>query len=348
MAAIVAASYDHPVHKGLLTFAMALAVGSYFGVGAPKGIVHVPWAKAPPAASEVHVAPITTASQGFDPATLPDPDGLPHLNASAQKSRGWLLAEGPAPTPGDGQRFVTLTFDDGPSLESTTAVLDLLAQHHVHATFFFIGKYLDGTTKRASGARAAALAVKAGGHFIGSHTHDHSLLTILPRKKEAAQIDDGIASIERVLGTKPTLFRPPYGGLDATGEALMRERKLDLVMWSIEVGDMQNADEESMYEGLVEQIDYAGGGTVLLHDAKKSTVRVLARLLTWLDAHAWSPEHPEKVGYSVVDLPQFLRVTEAHPQPFADRKALEEARAAEWRKTHAVTKLPALLDETSL
>lgn len=334
------------MQKGLLVFAMALAVGSYFGVGAPKGMIRAPWSPVPSVApSDVRVTPAPTPAAGFDAAALPDPDGFPHLNPTASKTAGWLLAEGPAPT--DGQRFVTLTFDDGPGAESTPLVLDLLAKHHVRGTFFFIGKYLDGTTKRAQGARSAALAVKTAGHLIGSHTHDHAFLPNLSRKKEAAQIDDGSASIERVLGVKPTLFRPPYGGLDATGEALLRERKLDLVMWSIEVGDMQNADEEAMLAGLIEQIDYAGGGTILLHDIKKSTVRVLAKLLIWLDAHRWDAEHADRVGYTVVDLPQFLRATEAHPQPFADRKALEDARAAEWRKTHAVTKLPALLDETT-
>lgn len=333
-------------------FSAALAVGSWFGVGEPRAMPHPSWGP-PPTATEVHVSAPAVPAPAFDANALPDPDGFPHLNPAASKSVGWLQAEGPAPVEGDGQRLVTFTFDDGPSGETTPAVLELLARHHVRATFFFIGKYLEGSSRRATAARTAALAVKDAGHLIGSHTQSHALLTNLPAKKQALEIDDGIAAIEHVIGSRPTLFRPPYGGLGADGEALLRERKLDLVMWSIEVGDMKNADESAMLSGLIEQIDYAGGGTILLHDIKRSTVHVLGKLLDWLDAHAWDPAHPERVGYVVRDLPSFLRATAAHPQPFADRKALEESRAAAWRKTHpqrASTELPSmlLLDETTL
>ena len=344
-----AGPYDRRVHKGLVGFAAALAIGSFFGVTSPRGPISAIVLPPPPSATEVHVAdgpPVPTP--GFDAKTLPDPDALPSLNPNQNKAAGWLLAEGPAPTPGDGRRYVTLTFDDGPNPETTPKVLALLEKHHVQATFFFIGKYLDGTTNRAIQSRAAAVAVRDAGHLIGSHTHDHALLTTLVEKKEAAQIDDGITSIERVTGKRPTLFRPPYGQIDPMGEGMLRDRGLDLVMWSIEVGDMKNPDEEAMFSGLVEQIDYAGGGTILLHDIKKTTVRVLARLLDWLDAHAWDAAHPEKVGYVVADWPTFVRATAAHPQPYADRKALEEPRAHGRRKDHPETRapFPALLGVT--
>ena len=65
----------------------------------------------------------------------------------------------------------------------------------------------------------------------------------------------------------------------------------------------------------------------LLHDSERD-------LLSWLDAHRWDPARPERVGYEVVDLPAFTRLTSAHPQPYADRKGLEDARAAAWRKAH--------------
>src|SRR4029453_14806925 len=36
--------------------------------------------------------------------------------------------------------YIALTFDDGPHEKLTPRLLDLLAQHHVHATFFVIGE----------------------------------------------------------------------------------------------------------------------------------------------------------------------------------------------------------------
>src|SRR5436305_268893 len=70
---------------------------------------------------------------------------------------------------GDSARTtVALTFDDGPS-ESTPALLELLAQHKVHATFFMCGK----NVRRL---KSIAREVAAAGHQIGNHTDTHPRL----------------------------------------------------------------------------------------------------------------------------------------------------------------------------
>jgi len=258
-----------------------------------------------------------------DAASLPVPGDMNGAEITTSRSRAWLLAEGPARDPG-GERLVTLTFDDGPDPDTTHTVLALLAKHHVRATFFFIGRYLDGNKRRAVAARKAAREIADAGHVIGSHTHDHDLLTTDTHTQVLDQIDDGIASIEHATGRRPELFRPPYGQLDAFGEDAIAERHLALVLWSVEAGDMQDPDETKMFSTLVEQLDYAGGGLVLLHDVKWPTVHVLARLLDWLEA-----KH-----FTIVDLPTYFRETRERPQPFASRKELELARAAAWRAAH--------------
>ena len=259
-----------------------------------------------------------------DSDALPEPGEMGGSEMTTSRSRAWLLAEGPAR---GGDRLVTLTFDDGPDPDTTPSVLALLAKHHVRATFFFIGRYLDGSKHRAVRAREAARDIQAAGHIIGSHTHDHDLLTTDTHTKVLDQIDDGIASIERATGKRPELFRPPYGQLDAFGEQAIAERHLGLVLWSVEAGDMQDPDEATMYKQLVEQLDYAGGGLVLLHDVKWPTVHVLARLLDWLDVRK----------YTIVDLPTYFRATRERPQPYTTRKDLELARAAAWRAAHPGT-----------
>jgi len=229
---------------------------------------------------------------------------------------------------------VTFTFDDGPFPETTPTILEILAKHHVRAAFFWIGRYLDGDGDREVTSRAVARQVVAAGHFIGNHTHDHEKLTGLTRPEALAQIDDGAGSIERVPGARPTLFRPPYGALDPWMSDVLRKRGTELVLWSIEAGDMTHGDAAAMSDSLRSQIEYAGGGIVLLHDIRMTTIPVLASLLDWLDAHRWDPVHPERVGYEVVDLARYLQETARSPQPFADRPELEKARAMAQHREH--------------
>jgi hypothetical protein len=145
------------------------------------------------------------------------------------------------------------------------------------------------------------------------------------------QIDEGSASIERVTGKKPLLFRPPFGELDDFGRAAVRERGLDVLLWNIEVNDMQRDDPHEMLKDITRQLNHKEGGIVLLHDIRKTSVAVVRELLVWLNEHRWDPKKPSRVGYEVVDLPTYLRAVAAAPQPYETREDLEKARDARRR-----------------
>src|SRR5437867_13266119 len=105
----------------------AFAAGSYVGMRKPK--------EAP--ASEPPKTETGAEKPTIDPSALPDPLPWPRLNPDCTVHRAWLLAEGPAPTD---KRYVTFTFDDGPTTDVTPKVLKVLAKHSTHGTFFFVGQ----------------------------------------------------------------------------------------------------------------------------------------------------------------------------------------------------------------
>ena len=286
------------------------------------------------------VAPGDSSATSVDASLLPDPVPWPRLNSSISIKRAWLLAEGPAPEKGDGQRLVTLTFDDGPFPWTTPPILKVLNHYDVKATFFLVGGLLDGDAHFAAGTRDAAKRIAAAGHIIGNHTHDHFLLTRVTHNQAQAQIDEGADSIERVTGKRPIFFRPPYGQLDPFSEDVLRQRGAELVLWNIEADNPDPEDPAAIAESIEHHLEYAGGGIVLLHDIRRSTAPTTAKLLAWLRSRRFNPARPERIGYQVVDLPTYLRETAAHPQPFADRTALEEARGVEWRRAHPSQSAP--------
>jgi peptidoglycan/xylan/chitin deacetylase (PgdA/CDA1 family) len=114
---------------------------------------------------------------------------------------GPVTARGPA----DGPPRVALTFDDGPWPGGTDPILDLLKRLNVRATFFVIGRNVEAHPKLVE-------RIDREGHLIGNHSFDHAALGFLHGQAFwREQLEKTAAAIERCIGKKPTLFRPPLG-----------------------------------------------------------------------------------------------------------------------------------------
>jgi peptidoglycan/xylan/chitin deacetylase (PgdA/CDA1 family) len=66
-----------------------------------------------------------------------------------------------------------LTFDDGPSPETTPGLLEVLARHRAHATFFLIGE-------RARAHPQLVAAITAAGHEIANHLMRDERSALMP------------------------------------------------------------------------------------------------------------------------------------------------------------------------
>lgn len=321
--------------------ALAFALGTWVGVRLARAPSEASVSAASATATPGASAPGTTAAPALPAATIdegamPSPLPWPRSNPACTAHRAWLLAEGPAPA--DGRRVVTFTFDDGPYPETTPEVLRVLDKYGVKATFFFVGRNFRGDPDRVAATKKVARRVMDAGHLVGGHGQMHVALPFVTHTRALAEIDDGLDAVERATGKRPALFRPPYGQLDAFGEEALRARGLELVLWSVAADD--ETDVDGLYLALRNQIAYAGGGAVLLHDIRPITAPALDKLLGWLRAHPFDGAHADRVGYEVVGLPEYLRETAAHPQPFEDRASLERARAKAWRDAHPKRPVP--------
>ena len=316
---------------------VGLGVGTWLGLGRPdagtaiaagtRAVTNLRAASRE--ASSALVPPLDRKSETIHPASLPDPpDPWPRLNPSDSVARAWLLSEGPAHPATDGRRLVTFTFDDGPSPETAPTLLRILHDHRIRATFFFIGGYLTERGRRSAESREWAGRIAAAGHWVGNHTLEHKLLSGLTHAAALAAIDESAAAIEGATGKRPLLFRPPYGAMDDWLEGALRERHLELLLWNIDVQDMTRSDPDEILRSLEEQLEYKQGGIVLLHDVHWASIKAFNRLLRWLEASRWDPARPERRGWDVVDLPEYIRATAASPQPYPTRDDLERARHA--------------------
>jgi peptidoglycan-N-acetylglucosamine deacetylase len=154
---------------------------------------------------------------------------------------------------------VAITFDDGPDPEATPHFLNVLADQHLHATFFMLGSMVE----RAPGLAAE---VAAAGHEVGVHGFDHRYLPLRGPRATRDDVTRARDSIATATGSVPRLFRPPYGVLSTA--ALVTARRLDLtpVLWTAWGREWAaGASPDSVYATLTAGLE--GGGTVLLHDS---------------------------------------------------------------------------------
>jgi peptidoglycan/xylan/chitin deacetylase (PgdA/CDA1 family) len=158
---------------------------------------------------------------------------------------------------GASRHAVALTFDDGPS-ESTPAILDLLAQYRVPATFFQVGANVD---RLPEVARAAA----AAGHAIGNHSYAHPLFCFRSEAFIEADLRRAQQTIRANTGVEPEWFRAPYGVRWFGMGRAQRRLSLTGLMWSA-IGRDWRLNSAEVFRRLA---NGASNGAILcLHDGR--------------------------------------------------------------------------------
>ena len=258
----------------------------------------------------------------------PAPGRMPELPVSPEPEQAKLeeAAEapaGPAEETAPAQRvvdptrpMVALTYDDGPHAVYTGQILDILEEHGGVATFFEVAQNLPKAPEAVR--RAADLGCE-----IGSHSYRHANLG---KMDEAAQQADQAAAdalFQQVLGTTPTLLRPPYGSMNKT---LKTTCGRSIVTWSIDPEDWLCRDADTVVSRIQAEKSL-DGQVILLHSIYDSTVEATKILVPWL----------LEQGY------QLVTVSELIENRFADQVEPDRVYGYNYFRTQ----LPALPTETA-
>ena len=156
-----------------------------------------------------------------------------------------------------GSRSLALTFDDGPNDPHTMRLLEVLARHGIHATFFLIGRYVQ---QRPDIAREIVQA----GHVVGNHTFTHPLLIFKRESEIREELSQCRSALQDAVGQHSNLFRPPFGGRRPAVLRVARELGLAPVMWNVTGYDWNAPPAEAIERKVAKQI--RGGDVILLHD----------------------------------------------------------------------------------
>lgn len=184
------------------------------------------------------------------------------------------------------QKEIVLTFDDGPQVKTTPAILDALDAHCTKATFFSIGKM-------ALGLPEILRDVVKRGHTIGSHTMTHANI----RKKKTAkdgidEIEKGLSAVKRAAGTPiAPFFRYPY--LQDSPDTLQHLASRNLAVFSMDVDsfDFKFRNAEQFVKDTMAKLEKKGKGILLMHDIQPVTAKAMPALLDALQAAGYKIVH---------------------------------------------------------
>ncbi|MFK3958817.1 polysaccharide deacetylase family protein [Guptibacillus hwajinpoensis] len=193
----------------------------------------------------------------------------------------------------NGEKYVALTFDDGPSMQVTPRVLKILKQHDAKATFFMLGSQVEKYPSIAE-------RVANSGHEIGNHTEHHMDLTKVGKPQMVQEIQSSNQKIQDATGQSPTLIRPPYGAINSKVEKVARDNGSSLILWSVDSLDWKSKNAEAINQ--VVQNEVVSGSIILLHDVHPTTANALPKLLTTL----------EEEGYQFLTVSQLLSMQEKY------------------------------------
>lgn len=175
-----------------------------------------------------------------------------------------------------GTQAIALTFDDGPSMESTPLLLNLLGRYHLKATFFVTGK-------RAFGKSRLLKEIIANGHSIGNHTFSHDSLLMLRNSKRLRREIETTQYILRRAGIVAHAFRPPIGVTNPRLKGILADFGLYTVNFNCRIFDRGNKRIRGLSEKVLSRI--SAGDIVVLHDtmpADKDQARIWLIEIEWL------------------------------------------------------------------
>ena len=237
----------------LLSRRVALAVGAVLAAAAIFGAVHIPAA----------VSAAGTARQ------------LPIYSVERPSE--------------EGEKFCAISFDAAWGNDDTSRILEILAKHNVHATFFMTGGWVESYPDDVR-------AIYEAGHDLGNHSQNHKNMSQLSDTEIRDEIMSVHKKVKELTGYEMFLFRPPYGDYDNEVITGVLSCGYYPIQWSIDSLDWKDYGVDDIISRVCDSKHLDGGAIILCHNGAKYTADALDNLLTQL----------QEKGYQLVPISELI------------------------------------------
>ena len=170
-------------------------------------------------------------------------------------------------SPESSEKYVAITFDDGPKAGTTDVLLDGLKERGVKATFFLIGRQIEEN-------RDIVARMAADGHQIGNHTFNHVNLAQMSDAQAREELTlcyeeifSAVGEGEGSEGETCFAIRPPFGEV---GASVRENMESPVILWSVDTRDWTGKSAGDIADYIVETA--GDGDIILLHDIFENSV----------------------------------------------------------------------------
>ena len=188
---------------------------------------------------------------------------------------------------------VAISFDDGPNPHHTPDILEVLNHYNVPATFFVLGSQVQYHPEILRN-------IHHDGHEVANHSYTHTNFASITIEQATQEIERTNDIIERQIGYRPEIIRPPYGFITDSQLDYFNDKNYKFVNWSLDTMDWnEDVNDPEIMASRVKRLLHPGA-IILLHDGggdRTNTVKVLPDLI----------EYIEEFGYELVTVSELLQ-----------------------------------------
>ena len=185
------------------------------------------------------------------------------------------------------EKVCALSFDAAWGNEQTNTLLDILDEYEIKSTFFLVKQWVDQYPDDVK-------EIAARGHDVGNHSATHPHMASLTSDEQIKEIGDCNAAVEELTGSRPTLFRAPYGEYDNKLVQNLRDNDMYCVQWNIDSLDWKDPSPGEMVKRIREKL--CPGSIILMHNGAKNTPEALPQIIEMIQGE----------GYTIVPISELL------------------------------------------
>ena len=185
------------------------------------------------------------------------------------------------------KKQLAISFDAAWGDEYSMEILRILDKYNVKGSFFLVGFWVDKYPEHVK-------EIYNRGHDVGNHSTNHPYMTKLSDEDIAKELNITGDKIKKLIGKKPTLFRPPFGDYNDRLINVCSENDYYVIQWDVDSLDWKELGIQPVVDRVTRNV--RNGSIVLFHNNAKYIVEYLPIII----------ERLQDEGYEIVPISQLI------------------------------------------